>query len=84
MERDEEELYKIMEQMMDLYEAAPDFMKEKMEPVVKFAFHMKELSDEFDKIDADIIDNCTDQLKKIDRYLVRAIIATKEITEGDK
>lgn len=80
--RDEEELFRIMEQMMGIYEAAPDFVREKMEPVLKITFHIKELSDEFHNITGDDIFEETEQLKKIDKYLIRAIKATKEITNG--
>ena len=78
---DEQEMYNLMQQMIDVYEAAPDFMKKTMEPVIKITFHIKELSDEFNRIDAKDLDIYTEQLKKIDRHLVRAIKATKEITD---
>ena len=81
-EEDEQEMYRIMEQMVNMYEDAPDFMKETMETVIKIAFHIKELSDEFQKIDGKDLDIYTEQLRKVDRYLVKTIKATKEITDG--
>ena len=79
-EEDEQEMYRLMGQMVNMYEDAPDFMKETMEPVIKITFHIKELSDEFRKIDGKDLDIYTEQLRKVDRYLVKAIKAIKEIT----